>query len=96
MFARAENFISTMSQGVTLGWLGSSVAVYADDDPVWAGTGQDSAAKSWRESFPDYIGRLPIAVRAEVSERLALDRLPGRRAGLHRADRAGHGRIGSR
>ena len=34
-FTSAENFISTMSHGITLGWLGSSVAIYNDDDPVW-------------------------------------------------------------
>ena len=30
MFTSAENFISTMSHGITLGWLGSSVAIYTD------------------------------------------------------------------
>ena len=72
MFTSAENFISTMSHGVTLGWLGSSVAVYADDDPVWAGTGQASERKTSRRAFPTIIGRLPIAVRAEVSNGLRL------------------------
>jgi hypothetical protein len=35
MFGQANNFISAMSQGATLGWLGSSVAIFADNDPVW-------------------------------------------------------------
>ena len=70
-FRQAENFLSTMSKGVTLGWLGSSVAVYVDDDPVW----QELAKVPSRElesSLSSYIGRLPIAVRAEVSNGLRL------------------------
>ena len=66
MFTSAENFLSTMSHGVTLGWLGSSVAIYSDDDPVWEELAKLPPEKL-QKAFPDYIGRLPIAVRAEVS-----------------------------
>ena len=60
-----------MSHGVTLGWLGLSVAVYADDDPVWQELAKLSPEKL-EKAFPDYIGRLPIAVRADVSNGLRL------------------------
>ncbi len=66
MFAQADNFLSTMSKGVTLGWLGSSVAIYADDDPVWQELAKIPREKL-QESMPSQFGRLPIAVRAEVS-----------------------------
>ncbi len=70
-FTSAENFISTISHGVTLGWLGSSVAVYADDDPVWKELAKLPPEKL-EKAFPDYVGRLPIAVRADVSNGLRL------------------------
>ncbi len=71
LFHTAENFISTMSHGVTLGWIGSSVAVYADDDPIW----QD-LAKTTPDQLDDFMGknawRLPVGVRVEVSNGLKL------------------------
>jgi hypothetical protein len=71
MFARANSFVSMMSQGVTLGWLGSSLAVYVDDDPIWAELAKIPSDKL-RKSFPEYVARLPIAVRADVSNGLRL------------------------
>jgi hypothetical protein len=71
VFTRTENFISAMSQGVTLGWLGSSVAVYIDDDPFWGELAKIPRDKLER-SFPEHLGRLPIALRAEVSSGLRL------------------------
>ena len=71
MVASAENFISTMSHGVTLGWIGSSAAVYADDDPVWGELAALSPEKlsDFFEKNPD---RLPVAVRVDVSNGLRL------------------------
>ena len=34
-------------RGSTLGWLGSSVAVYADDDPFWEELAKTSPTRSW-------------------------------------------------
>ena len=34
-FRQGENFIATMGQAVSLGWIGRWVNVYADDDPFW-------------------------------------------------------------
>src|SRR5208282_3338494 len=33
VFQHWGNFVSSMREGLTLGWLGSSVALYLDDDP---------------------------------------------------------------
>ncbi len=66
-FRQAENLISTMSSGVTLGWIGSSVAFYADDDPIW----EEMAKLSKKELNDSYVlknfHRLPIAAQIEVS-----------------------------
>jgi hypothetical protein len=66
MFGQAENFLSTMSKGVTLGWMGSSVAVYADDDPVWQEVAKIPREKL-EQTFAEQISRLPLAVRFDVS-----------------------------
>lgn len=53
-----------------LGWLGPSVAIYADPDPVWAEIGK--AARP--DAFPleDFAWRLPIALHAQVESALKL------------------------
>jgi hypothetical protein len=71
MFTSAENFLSTMSHGATLGWLGSSVALYVDDDPVWEELAKLSPEKL-AKVLPEYEDRLPVALRAEVSSGLRL------------------------
>ncbi|MGA2616439.1 MAG: hypothetical protein ABSF26_02440 [Thermoguttaceae bacterium] len=67
----AENFAATMGQAVALGWLGSSLSVYADDDPFWkdlAGVKDDELGKFMEKN----VGRLPVAVRIDVSNPLKL------------------------
>jgi len=61
------NFAQTMTSAKInpLGWLGTSVALYFDDDPLWgelAGVGLDERDKFLREN----IGRFPVALVAEV------------------------------
>mgnify|MGYP001162033064 FL=1 len=68
---QSENFISTMSKGVTLGWLGQSIAVYLDDAPVWAELAKIPEEKR-DAALGKLIGRLPVAVRAEVKDGLRL------------------------
>ena len=51
-----------------LGWLGQSVAIYADPDPFW---GQMLAAKD-TSYVEDNIARLPVALYAEVGSALKL------------------------
>ncbi|MCC7294145.1 MAG: hypothetical protein IT449_18945 [Phycisphaerales bacterium] len=54
-----------------LGWMGSSVSIYADDGPFW----QELAQRDWddRQQFlaSEYF-RLPVALRVEVSDSLKL------------------------
>jgi hypothetical protein len=66
-FHQAENMISTMSSGVTLGWVGSSIAVYADDDPVWQEFSKIASEKNTETFLLDNVHRLPIAIQVEVS-----------------------------
>lgn len=70
-FQFASNFAQTMAQGITLGWVGSSVAIYVDEDPFW-----DELAKlegDQRQEFFEEEGyRVPIAVNVEVSSGLKL------------------------
>jgi hypothetical protein len=71
LLGMAENFMASMAKGVTLGWLGSGVAVYLDDDPLWA-----EAAKVPPDELDKFMEknyhRLPLAVRFEVSNGLRL------------------------
>jgi hypothetical protein len=66
-FRQAESLVSTMSKGVTLGWMGSSVAAYIDEDPVWQVLEKATAKKSPESTLVENIYRLPIAVQFDVS-----------------------------
>lgn len=67
----ADNFIAGVARGATLGWLGSSVAVYADPDPFWAELAKQKDEE--RERFmASNFGRAPVAVQFEVSNGLKL------------------------
>lgn len=64
-------YASAMAKGLTLSWLGSSVAVYFDDDPFWQQLADVPHDK--RETFFDEQGfRMPVALRAEVTSGLRL------------------------
>lgn len=66
-FARAM----TSAKVNPLGWLGPSVALYFDDDPLWrelAGVAYDERDKFFREN----LGRFPVALVAEVESSLKL------------------------
>lgn len=71
MFTRTENFISAMSQGVTLGWLGSSVSLFVDDDPYWAELAK-TPREEFEHNFAKFLANLPLAIRAEVNSGLRL------------------------
>jgi len=70
-FRQADSFLGTMTKGVSLGWIGQSVSVYADDDPFW-----DELAKVKEDDVPKFlekeIGRAPVAVRVDVANGLKL------------------------
>ena len=67
MFQAAGNFISTMAKGVSLGWLGESVSLYADNDPFWREVAEIEDANE-RENFVEQrFNRLPIGAEIDVS-----------------------------
>ncbi len=70
-FKFGENTASSLGQSISLGWIGPSISVYADEDPFW----QD-LAKVKESDFEKFmtknVGRLPIAVRIDSSNPLKL------------------------
>ena len=71
MVRSAENLAAMAGQAISLGWVGPSVSVYADDDPFWkdlAGVKEDEIDKFFQKN----AGRLPVAARIEVSNPLKL------------------------
>lgn len=70
-FRAGASLASVMAQGISLGWIGESVAVYVDDDPFWqelAGLEGDEQEDFLENNFH----RLPIGVRVEVTNGLRL------------------------
>ncbi|MBM4091616.1 MAG: hypothetical protein FJ276_19640 [Planctomycetes bacterium] len=75
MMRRQSEFARMMTSGLLqadpLSWLGQTVCVYADDSPFWDELSKVPAED--REKFLEEQGwRLPVAVRAEVSNGLKL------------------------
>ncbi|MEX0703348.1 MAG: hypothetical protein WD069_14735 [Planctomycetales bacterium] len=52
-----------------LSWLGDSVSIYLDDSPFWK---EEADAEDKRRFLEDNVHRIPIALRAEVSDSLKL------------------------
>ena len=68
----AGNFIGTMAPGLKanpFGWLGQSIALYADADPFWDRLAQATNTDTFLEqNYPD----LPLALHCEVKNPLGL------------------------
>jgi hypothetical protein len=69
LIRQGSNFVSGMVPGGkldVLSWLGESIAIYADDAPIW-----DELAKlerdKWEKEMSKSISKLPIALQFEVS-----------------------------
>ena len=72
-FQRQENILSALLQNASLGWLGSSVAVYFDNDPFWAEMAKKAAdAKAGTYFWLENIWHAPLGVRFEVADKLRL------------------------
>ncbi len=63
----AANMAPGLDRANPLGWLGKSVAFYADVDPFWA---EVSAAENPERFLEGNLARLPLALRVEVSNSL--------------------------
>jgi len=69
-FAQVGSMLSTMGQGLSLGWIGKSVALYLDDDPFWK---RLADSPQWqRKELMGPPGGLPVAVRIDVADGLQL------------------------
>jgi len=69
---QAANFLGSISPAMkanALGWLGQSIALYADDDPFWAELAQ---AKDKDEFMQKQYSKLPAALYCEVRNPLGL------------------------
>ena len=72
LFRMGESYAANMGQTISLGWIGPSISVYADDDPFW-----DDLAKVKKEDeieafMSKNIGRVPVAVRIDSTNPLKL------------------------
>ncbi len=73
MFEQANNLAGLVVKGVSLGWIGDSAAVYVEDDPFWSDLAKVKPDDIERFMFVENeIGRLPVALRVEVSGGLKL------------------------
>lgn len=66
-----ENFVSTMGKGATLGWIGSSLTIYAEEDPFWAQLAKQPEAKRG-EFLEKEFPRLPVVLQVDVASGLRL------------------------
>jgi hypothetical protein len=71
LFRMGEGFAANMGQTISLGWIGPSISVYADDDPFWQDLAKVKEEKL--EAFMSKnVGRVPVAVRIDSSNPLKL------------------------
>lgn len=70
LFQQGRNMASVLSPD-PFGWLGSSVSIYVDDDPLWEEL-QKLTPEELQKKAESIYPRLPIAIRAEVSNGLKL------------------------
>ena len=71
LFRQAESFIAGQQQGATVGWLGPSISLFVNDNPIWQELAKVPPEKLHAQ-LDRYIGRLPVAVRFDVSDGLRL------------------------
>lgn len=71
MLEQGNNFALMLGQSVSLGWIGSWVNVYADNDPFWRDLAE-ADPKEMDKFFEENAGRIPVAVRIEATNPLKL------------------------
>jgi hypothetical protein len=71
---QAGNMLQSMIQAKAnpLSWVGSSIAVYADDDPFWAELAKQPDDREREKFLEKNFARLPVAVQVEVASPLKL------------------------
>jgi hypothetical protein len=71
IFQNYGNLLASMIHGASLGWIGSSLAIYADADPFWKELAEQNDQARFR-FLEQNLGRLPLAVQVDVSSGLKL------------------------
>jgi hypothetical protein len=71
LFEQANTIASGMAKGVSLGWIGQTLEVYADDDPFWKDLAQHKG-RDMERFTQEALGRVPVAVRIESTGSLRL------------------------
>jgi hypothetical protein len=72
MIRQGSNMLAGMAPGGKLdplSWLGESIAIYADDDPIWEEIAKLDQDK-WESEMSKQFHKLPIAVQFEVANPL--------------------------
>ena len=72
LFRMGEGFAANMGQAISLGWVGPSISVYADDDPFWKDLAKVRRRKKIKTFMSKNIGRVPVAVRIDSTNPLKL------------------------
>jgi hypothetical protein len=71
LFRIGESYAANMGQAISLGWVGPSISIYADEDPFW-----DEFAKVKEDQVQSFmsknIGRVPVAARIDATNPLKL------------------------
>ena len=69
---QASNMVESMMSGATspLSWIGSSIGVYADDDPFWEELAKQPDDAAREKFFEQNFARLPVAINIEVASPL--------------------------
>lgn len=70
-FRRANSLVEGMGLRAALGWVGDTVALYADDDPFWNEL-ETVSAEDREPHLRKNLGRLPVAFRADVASGIKL------------------------
>ncbi|MEI8376141.1 MAG: hypothetical protein WCJ35_25255 [Planctomycetota bacterium] len=72
LFRMGEGFAANMGQTISLGWIGPSISVYADEDPFWEELAKVKKEEEIEAFMSKNIGRLPVAVRIDSTNPLKL------------------------
>ncbi len=72
LFRMGEGFAANMGQTISLGWIGPSISVYADDDPFWEDLAKVKSEKEIEAFMSKNLGRVPVAVRIDSTNPLKL------------------------
>ena len=69
-----SNFLGGLVPGVSdpLSWMGSSVAVWVEDDPFWKELAAQPDERAREKFFEDHLDRLPVAAEISVANPLKL------------------------